>query len=228
MRRKIEDVKKIREIPAGEKFVCMFSGGKDCGLALSKAISKECTPVALIHCLSEPHHMSLFHKQGRSVAQAQADAIGVSLRCIEYKWWVNWKETLKMFEEYKAQGVKFVLYGDLSLDEIVENHAYLCNLAGLIPCVPLFHVDYSSIIDEMEKRKIVSVITAVDPSVLDRSWLGREYNREIYNCFDKMGIDPFGENGEFHTTLVSGDFFTSKFEYSSDLVDEQYLQIHTV
>jgi diphthamide synthase (EF-2-diphthine--ammonia ligase) len=49
-------------------------------------------------------------------------------------------------------------------------------------------------------------ITCVDPGKLDRSFAGRSFDRAFLADLPD-GIDPCGENGEFHTFAAAGPMF---------------------
>jgi diphthamide synthase (EF-2-diphthine--ammonia ligase) len=46
----------------------------------------------------------------------------------------------------------------------------------------------------------------VDPRVLDRSFAGREFSRELLDDLP-ASVDPCGENGEFHSFAYAGPMF---------------------
>jgi diphthamide synthase (EF-2-diphthine--ammonia ligase) len=50
------------------------------------------------------------------------------------------------------------------------------------------------------------VITAVDPRVLDRSFAGRTFDAALLADLPR-GVDPCGENGEFHSFVTAGPMF---------------------
>ena len=52
------------------------------------------------------------------------------------------------------------------------------------------------------------VITCIDPRKLDRSYCGRRFDSELLRDLPE-GIDPCGENGEFHTFVYAGPVFSS-------------------
>src|SRR6267142_447482 len=53
----------------------------------------------------------------------------------------------------------------------------------------------------------VRTLTAcVDPKVLDRSFAGRELDASFFHDLP-AGVDPCGENGEFHTFVFDGPIF---------------------
>jgi diphthamide synthase (EF-2-diphthine--ammonia ligase) len=51
-----------------------------------------------------------------------------------------------------------------------------------------------------------ATLTCVDPRALDRSYAGRELDRALLLELPP-GVDPCGENGEFHTFAWSGPMF---------------------
>ena len=47
----------------------------------------------------------------------------------------------------------------------------------------------------------------IDPRKLDRSFAGREFDRALVGTLP-AGVDPCGENGEFHSFTWAGPMFT--------------------
>ena len=51
-----------------------------------------------------------------------------------------------------------------------------------------------------------TVVVCIDPKKLDPSFAGRWFDEAFLNDLPD-GIDPCGENGEFHTCVVDGPMF---------------------
>jgi diphthamide synthase (EF-2-diphthine--ammonia ligase) len=49
-------------------------------------------------------------------------------------------------------------------------------------------------------------VACVDTRVLDASFVGREFDRRLLEDLPS-GVDPCGENGEFHTCVYAGPMF---------------------
>jgi len=49
-------------------------------------------------------------------------------------------------------------------------------------------------------------LTCIDPRKLDGSFAGRTFDQELLNDLPP-GIDPCGENGEFHSFVYDGPMF---------------------
>lgn len=212
----------LRDIPEGESFVCLFSGGKDSGLALSMALETgRCD--GLIHYLDHVNQESIFHKQKKDIIQAQARALGMTITYHQQQWWADWKELSKTYLRFRNRGVKYVVFGDLNGEENAKTQIILCQGAGLIPCFPLWKISYEVLISEIEKRNIKSIITTVNHHLIESKWLGKVFDRRAYEHFISLGVDPFGEGGEFHTTLVDADCFAEPLEY---MIEEMKMLIH--
>jgi len=213
----------LTNIPIGEKFICMYSGGKDSALAYAMARDYS-TPYALIHCLSRDNQESLNHMQSKDVIEAQAKSMNISLT-YHYNHWTKWPQLIRLYNQYVQEGVKFVVFGDTYHTENVKLQVTLCESVGLIPCLPLWKMSNDVIVSEIEKRKIKSVITTINTRRISREWLGKVFNRSAYQHFCTVGIDPLGENSEYHTTLVDADFFSYPLLYNCIKIDEDHIKL---
>jgi diphthamide synthase (EF-2-diphthine--ammonia ligase) len=63
-------------------------------------------------------------------------------------------------------------------------------------------------------------ITCVDPSKLAKSFAGLDYDETLLKALPQ-GIDPCGENGEFHTFVHDAPVFSSPIEVRSGEVVER-------
>lgn len=220
----IDNVDFIRCIASGEPFICMFSGGKDCGLALSMALQNG-TPAALLHFMNDQNEESMFHKQKTNIIEAQSMALNIPVIFQKYKWWVRWDKISKLYMDFRKQGVKYVVFGDLHIGKASRFQIQLCKSAGLIPCFPLYFLSYDILITEIEKRKIESIITIIDHPSIESKWLGKYFDRKAYDYFSKIDIDPFGEHGEYHTTLINADCFNRLIKYEIMSTDKRKIDV---
>jgi diphthamide synthase (EF-2-diphthine--ammonia ligase) len=58
-----------------------------------------------------------------------------------------------------------------------------------------------------------AVITCVDPKKLPQEFIGREYNEAFLEDLPE-GVDPCGENGEFHSFVFDAPNFARPIEIS--------------
>ncbi len=62
----------------------------------------------------------------------------------------------------------------------------------------------------MLESGLVAHLTCVDPRQLDRSFAGRLFDCDLLRDLP-AGIDPCGENGEFHTVVSAAPMFKAPF-----------------
>ena len=203
---------KLRSLPENECFVCMFSGGKDSALALALAI-KTGNLHELLHCTDMDTQQSVWHLQSLEVVKNQAEAISSRLKIITYSAWEGRTKLVKLYQHYVTQGVKSIVFGDLYEEKQAKLQVALCLSAGLIPRMPLWRRPFEELLNLLEVHQICSIITCLESEKIDSKWLGKKFDRSMYEYFRKLGIDPFGEQGEFHTTLVNADYFKKPLLY---------------
>jgi uncharacterized protein (TIGR00290 family) len=150
------------------------------------------------------------HAVRRSLLEAQARAVGLPLRVIELPWPcsnADYERIMGAFTaEARALGVEAMAFGDLYLADI---RAYReANLAGtgIAPLFPLWLRDTRELAAEMIASGMVAHLSCVDPKRLDPSFAGRRWDADLVAALP-VGIDPCGENGEFHTFVSDGPMF---------------------
>ena len=62
-------------------------------------------------------------------------------------------------------------------------------------------------------------VTCVDPKQLDASFAGRAFDRDLLEDLPD-GVDPCGENGEFHTCVFQGPMFSKPVPVTPGEVQE--------
>lgn len=109
-------------------------------------------------------------------------------------------------EDAKQRGVQAIAFGDLFLEDV---RAYReTNLAGtgITPLFPLWGRPTAALAQEMVQAGLEAIVTCVDTEQLDRSFLGRPFDRQFLQDLPAE-VDPCAENGEFHTVAVAGPMF---------------------
>lgn len=203
-----ENEKILRTIPQSKSFVCLYSGGKDSGLALSMAC-EQAQPVALITCCELKH--PLFHQHDKDLIYLQSLALKIPISYVNG----HWKESPELealLKNYKSQGVEFVVFGDICNIKNSNRKIQLCQSVGLTPCMPLWNMPYDCLFSEIKKRNLKCILSSVRSELKD--CLGKIFDEEMYENFNNLKINPFGENGEFHTTLIDLDVFEFPIKYN--------------
>jgi len=110
--------------------------------------------------------------------------------------------------ELRAQGVSCVAFGDLFLADIRAYREAQMAEAGMRPLFPVWRRDTTGFVRDLLDLGFRAVLACVDTSVLDPSFAGRVLDESLLNDLPD-GVDPCGENGEFHTFVFDGPCFST-------------------
>jgi uncharacterized protein (TIGR00290 family) len=102
-----------------------------------------------------------------------------------------------------ASGVTHVIFGDLFLQDIREYREAKLKPIGITPVFPLWREPTETLAQKMIYDCVEAYIATVDLKKLPASFAGRRFDRALLRDLPK-GVDPCGENGEFHTFVAAG------------------------
>jgi len=69
------------------------------------------------------------------------------------------------------------------------------------------------IVQEFIDCRFKAIIISVKDKLLGKELLGREFDEDLLKIFEERGVDPAGENGEYHTLVTGGPIFKSDIKY---------------
>ena len=185
-----------------------WSGGKDSALALW-VLGREhgVVPRALITTVTDAYDRISMHGVRRSLLTRQVQAIGIPLVEVE----IPMRCTNEVYERRMAQAftseplasVEAVAFGDLFLEDIRAYREERLAAASKRGSFPLWHRDTTALAREFIAAGFEAIIVCVDPTKLDSSFAGRRFDQRLLDDLP-AGVDPCGENGEFHTFVHAG------------------------
>ncbi|MDP1383807.1 diphthine--ammonia ligase [Priestia megaterium] len=191
----------------GYKFITSFSGGKDSVLALYKA-AKVGKAIGLIVMLEEEGERSRSHGMPPELIRAQAKSIGLPLYAAPASWTDYEKVFMRLLEKVKNQGAEVLVTGDLDMPAHGCWHERITKNAGLKLGMPLWEMNHGEAVEEFINLGFVTIIVTVNLSLgMREDDLGRTLTHEYVKELESRGIDPCGEGGEFHTTVIDGPIF---------------------
>jgi uncharacterized protein (TIGR00290 family) len=188
-----------------------WSGGKDSALAL-RALREELgtEPVALLTTFTEDYDRVSMHAVRRELLRAQARATGVELVEIEIPAaCVNETYERRMAEAFARpplDQVGTVAFADLFLADIRAYREERLATAGRRGLFPLWGRDTAVLAREFIDAGFEATLVCVDPTQLDPAFVGRSFDEALLADLP-TGVDPCGENGEFHTFVHAGPIF---------------------
>jgi uncharacterized protein (TIGR00290 family) len=188
-----------------------WSSGKDSALALHEVRSAgDVEVVGLMTTVSSASHRVAMHEVRRSLLEAQADALRLPLHIVELPWpcpnQVYEERMAAALAAALASGVEVLVFGDLFLEDIRRYREDWLRGSGLTPRFPLWRRPTEAVAREMVALGVRALITCVDPQQAPRELAGRWYDEVLLSDLPP-GVDPCGENGEFHTFVVDGPGF---------------------
>ena len=190
-----------------KKFIASFSGGKDSTLALYKAM-QEGIALGIIVMMEENGERSRSHSLFPSVLRAQADSIGLPLYTGAATWEAYEGVFVKLLKDAKELGAEVLVTGDIDVPEEDCWHERVTNSVGLELGMPLWQKSHRDVVEEFIRLGFVTKIVTVNlKKGMEEKDLGRVLTLEYIQELEERGIDPCGEAGEFHTTVISGPLF---------------------
>ncbi|MFB6294508.1 MAG: diphthine--ammonia ligase [Candidatus Nanohaloarchaea archaeon] len=193
-----------------------WSGGKDSALALHRVRQRDDVVVdRLVTTVAAEHERVTIHGVRTDLLQAQADALGVPVETVQLPPGYTradhdtaMADTLKRLQ---AEGIDAVVYADIFLEDVRADREEALHAAGLDGMWPLWNEDTDQIADAFIDAGFEARLVCVDTDQLDRSFAGRRYDRELLADLPD-GVDPCGEDGEFHTFVSGGPLFDDRLQ----------------
>ncbi len=102
-------------------------------------------------------------------------------------------------------------FGDLFLEDIRRYREDRLSGTGFAPLFPVWGQDTAVLAEEMIESGMRAIVTAVNPEALPAAFTGRWFDHRLLSDLP-AGVDPLGENGEFHTCVLDGPMFSSPIE----------------
>jgi uncharacterized protein (TIGR00290 family) len=200
-----------------EDVLFCWSGGKDSAMALHALRAAHGYRVtSLLTTVTEEYDRISMHGVRRVLLERQAESLGLPLhmvlippQCINATYEARMKEALG---EHLAQGVQRVAFGDIFLEDLrVYREKNLAQL-GMAALFPIWKRDTRVLAREFLRLGFRAIAVCVDPRVLDPSFAGRVLDESFFTDLPP-GVDPCGENGEFHTFVFDGPVFRTPIRF---------------
>jgi len=194
-----------------------WSGGKDSAMALhALRAAGDCRVAALLTTITEEYDRISMHGVRSALLERQAESLGLPLhavpippQCIN----ATYEERMKgALAQHFARGVRRVAFGDIFLEDLRVYREKNLAQVGMQALFPIWKRDTRELAREFVRMGFRAITVCVDPRVLDASFAGRELDASFFADLPR-GVDPCGENGEFHTFVFDGPVFESPIAF---------------
>jgi len=189
-------------------FFCSWSGGKDSCLALYKSLNEGKTVLFLLNLAINGRS----HGLRKEIIETQAKAIGIPL-LQKVTTWGNYENDFdEVVLELKKYNITGMIAGDIDLEEHLEWIKKKSKELDIEYYEPLWKKRREDVLYEFVSEGFEAIVVNCEEQA--RFLLGMRINKETIEGFIRdtksAGIDPCGENGEFHTIVIDGPIFKEK------------------
>ena len=200
------------------KTLMSWSSGKDSAWALYKLQRNPEIDLAGLFCtVNKAFNRAAMHAVRVELLQQQAESIGLPLEIIEIPYPCSndaYEEIMTLFvEKAKKNNIEHFAFGDLFLEDVRNYREEKLKGTGITPIFPIWGIPTDKLSREMISSGLRAVITCIDPKQIPNDFVGKEYNESFLNDIPE-GVDPCGENGEFHSFVFYGPMFKEQIEIS--------------
>ncbi|MHC4644488.1 MAG: Dph6-related ATP pyrophosphatase [Planctomycetota bacterium] len=202
-----------------EKVIVAWSGGKDSTLALHEIIKTEEYEIAvLLTTVTQEYDRVSMHGVRRVLLERQAESLGFALEKVFISQDTSNEEygarMREVMQGYVSAGIRSVVFGDIFLEDLRKHREDNLAKTGARAIFPLWSQDTARLARTFIGAGFRAVITCVDSNALDKKYIGREYDERFLSELPG-GVDPCGENGQFHSFVYDGPIFDRRIAFET-------------
>ena len=198
------------------KVAISWSGGMESALACHRVI-KEGHDIEYLAVFVSDTWPAFCHPL--SIMELQSKSLGIPLLKLKVKepYDKGYREAVKKLVE---KGIEGIVTGDIYVVDDLHGR-WMDNVTeglDIKVLMPLWEQDTGKVLDEEVSTGFRSVFTCLGQEWFTEDWAGRELNKNSVNDLKllakRTGMDPCGENGEYHTMTIDGPMFNDEIEIS--------------
>ena len=194
------------------KALIAWSSGKDSAFALHEIRrAGDYEVVAALTTVTDTFARVSMHGVREELLRAQLDAaklpsilVRIPFPCANE---IYEREMAAALAQAKADGVTHVIFGDLFLADLRAYREKKLGEIGMTGIFPLWNRPTDALAQEMIASGMQAHLATVDLAKLPSSFAGRSFDNALLGALPP-GIDPCGENGEFHSFVKAGPMFS--------------------
>lgn len=202
-----------------------WSSGKDAAFALYLLQQEDIFSVEkLVTTVNSENDRISMHGLRRELLSRQAQNLGIPLHVIPLKGNISMSAYSGIMREeislLKSEGFTHSIFGDIFLEDLRDYRERQMTEVDLQGVFPLWKKDTSNLIRRFLGAGFKAITVSVNAALLDRSFCGRIIDEEFLAELPE-GVDPCGENGEFHTFVFDGPNFSKPVGFQKGEIVER-------
>jgi len=191
-----------------------WSSGKDCAWALHEARrGGDYDIVGALTTVTDSFARVSMHGVREELLAAQLEAAGLPSITVRIPYpcpnEIYEREMATAMARAQADGVTHIIFGDLFLADLRAWREEKLKAIGMTAVFPLWLRPTDALAREMIAGGLEAHLAVVDRAKLDASFAGRRFDQALLADLPD-GIDPCGENGEFHSFVAAGPMFNRR------------------
>lgn len=201
----------------GAKTYFNWSSGKDSALALYYLLQdKRYSVERLLISMNAHHNRVSMHGLRRELLEQQVEALAIPYTTIE----LPEEPSMTVYESVmkervlnlQSSGFEYSAFGDIFLEDLKVYREQQLAPFGIQAVFPLWKKNTEELLNEFIDRGFKSILVCINADALDKSFAGRIIDKNFIADLPE-GIDPCGENGEFHTYCYDGPVFKNPIPF---------------
>lgn len=182
--------------------------------------------LCLLTSINEEYQRISMHGVRVDLLNEQAESIGLPLIKIQVPEMPSMETYERLMETVltglQQKGASAAAFGDIFLEDLRKYREDGLALLQLKPVFPLWKIPTDRLLREFTDLGFKTIITCVNEKYLDKSFAGRVIDNDFLKDLPP-GVDPCGENGEFHTFVFDGPLFKKPIPFTKgEIVYKKY------
>lgn len=199
-----------------------WSGGKDGALALGRL---EGEVDGLLTTVTRPFDRITMHGVRESLLVEQVRRLGLDLHVVDLPEDASngrYEAAMETALRELAPGGerRRIAFGDIFLEDVRRFREEMLEPTGFEAVFPLWGRDTTELAEELLDAAMRAVVVCVDTERLSPAFLGRSLDRSFFDGLP-AGVDPCGENGEYHTFVFDGPAFSEPVPFEVGRIEER-------
>ncbi|WP_066219409.1 diphthine--ammonia ligase [Formosa haliotis] len=194
-----------------------WSTGKDSALALHEMLQDKTYSIKkLVTTVNSHYNRVSMHGLRVELLKAQTEAIGLPVQYIELPEQPNMDDYNSIMTlattQLKTEGFTHAAFGDIFLEDLKFYREFQLMEVGLKAVFPLWKRNTKQLILEFLNLGFKAIVVCADAKYFNEDFVGSVLSLDVIENLPE-GVDPCGENGEFHTFCFDGPLFKAPIPF---------------
>lgn len=119
----------------------------------------------------------------------------------------------KEFQKLQQEKYEYAGFGDILLEDVKDYREKQLEAFHIKAVFPLWQKNTLDVVHEFIDKGFKAIVVSINAALLEESFCGRLLDKDFITDLPP-GLDPCGENGEFHTFCFDGPLFNKPVSFS--------------